>query len=371
MAFTVSQNGINFLSAQEGGFLLKAYQLKSEQYYTIGLGHYCYNNQVVIDGELINVHANTILTQAQAESLFNADSIKFNNYVNIEAVSKFPNMNQNQFDALFSYTFNRGQGGLQELVRNSNSLAEMSNNLPIYWGGAIEYKNALIARRKREQVLFNTPINFIPRTDINTPCPMKDSKYYYSENTYHKWNYGLPNCTCYAWGRFYEICNNTPKFRIGNAEEWYGASAPDANDRASGSAENGTKYDGYARGQEPALGAVICWEGIGKDASGEKRAGHVAIVEEINPDGSILTSESGWNSDYFWTTTRTKGADGNWGAGSNYKFQGFIYNPIITSDEAPKIYIGDKPAIPHVYNKNGGWKKTTPYIYKKETKEWL
>ena len=117
----------------------------------------------------------------------------------------------------------------------------------------------------------------------------------------------LPNCTAYAWGRFYEITGVRPKVSTGNAELWFPYTS-----------------DGYERGQTPALGAIICWEGVGS------AAGHVAIVEQINNDGSIVTSESGWqSSSYWWTKTRTN-SNGNWGAGSGYKFQGFIYCPSVT-----------------------------------------
>lgn len=126
----------------------------------------------------------------------------------------------------------------------------------------------------------------------------------------------LPNCTAYAWGRFYEILGEKPKLSLRNAEQWFLNTS-----------------DGYKRGQTPALGAVICWQkgdiGDDPDVTGTD-AGHVAIVEQINDDGSIVTSESGWQSSkYWWTTIRTN-SNGNWGAGSNYKFQGFIYCPAIT-----------------------------------------
>lgn len=118
----------------------------------------------------------------------------------------------------------------------------------------------------------------------------------------------LPNCTAYAWGRFYEIIGERPNLSTSNAGDWF------------------TYNDGYKRGNEPALGAVICW---GKHGG----AGHVAIVEQINPDGSIVTSESGWESNYnggWWTQKRYKGLDGNWGLNSSYYFQGFIYCPLKT-----------------------------------------
>lgn len=68
----------------------------------------------------------------------------------------------------------------------------------------------------------------------------------------------LPNCVGYAWGRFMELIGSTPKLSRGNAEKWWGYA------------------DGYARGQEPKLGAVVCWnQGTMSSADG---CGHVAIV---------------------------------------------------------------------------------------------
>ena len=76
----------------------------------------------------------------------------------------------------------------------------------------------------------------------------------------------------------------------------------------------------YETGQTPQLGAVICFY----DNNGG--AGHVAIVEQIDPDGTILCSNSAWQSTFFWISTITPDANNkyNW---SHYTFQGFIYNP--------------------------------------------
>lgn len=122
----------------------------------------------------------------------------------------------------------------------------------------------------------------------------------------------LPNCVGYAWGRFSEILGEKCKLSTSNAEDWWGHTS-----------------DGYERGQSPRLGAVICWSKGQVGYQYDDGAGHVAIVEKINDDGTIVTSESGWQSStLFWTTTRSD--DGNWGASSAYKFQGFIYNPKVT-----------------------------------------
>jgi hypothetical protein len=92
------------------------------------------------------------------------------------------------------------------------------------------------------------------------------------------------------------------------------------------------------------VGAVMCWQkGETTKADGKDGAGHVAIVEQVNADGSVLTSESGWNKErYWWTSTRYKGADGNWGAGGDYKFQGFIYSPRSSAAPSTNIYTDNK-----------------------------
>ena len=133
----------------------------------------------------------------------------------------------------------------------------------------------------------------------------------------------LPNCTAYAWGRFYEIIGSKPKLSTGNAEQWFLKTS-----------------DGYERGQTPALGAVICWQkGATTNPDGDDGAGHVAIVEQINSDGSIVTSESGWKSSSYWWTTTRRNDDGNWNGGSGYKFQGFIYCPAVTA--SPNAVVSD------------------------------
>lgn len=111
----------------------------------------------------------------------------------------------------------------------------------------------------------------------------------------------MPNCVGYAYGRFMEAAGVTEcKLSTGNAGTWFGNSS-----------------DGYERGSTPRLGAVLCW---GKPGA----AGHVAIVEQINSDGSITTSNSAYGGKFFYTQTLKPPYVQNSG---NYKFQGFIYNP--------------------------------------------
>ena len=143
--------------------------------------------------------------------------------------------------------------------------------------------------------------------------------HWYSENPFYQSGYGLPNCTCYAWGRFWEIGDplsehiNRPNLPTSDGGQWWGQAV------ASGI---------YETGQLPKLGAVICF-----DRPGE--SGHVAIVEEIgnvNGRACIVTSNSAWQSTFFYTQTLYADENYSWGS---YNFQGFIYNPFAEQPEPP------------------------------------
>lgn len=163
---------------------------------------------------------------------------------------------------------------------------------------------------------------FVPRLNKNG---MFNDPVWYSDNPFyntagHEW--GLPNCTCYAWGRAWETNGGDPLYRptfsTGDAGQWYGYTA-----------------DGYSRGSTPQLGSVICFSHSGGGM------GHVAVVEEIN-GSQILTSNSAYHgsysvppeiidksdpsivnyTDYFYLQTLNPPY-----SFGQYVFQGFIYYP--------------------------------------------
>lgn len=108
----------------------------------------------------------------------------------------------------------------------------------------------------------------------------------------------LPNCVGYAFGRAYEILGTYPKLCKNNANRWI------------------SYNDGYERGTTPRLGAIACWDKLGG-------AGHVAVVEQINEDGSIVTSNSAYLGTRFYLSTLKPPYNNG-----SYIFQGFIYLPI-------------------------------------------
>ena len=125
----------------------------------------------------------------------------------------------------------------------------------------------------------------------------------------------LPNCTGYVHGRFMELGNQPYDYDPsilpwGNASTYYGNSS-------------------LEKGQDPRLGACMVW-GVG--------AGHVAIVEEIIDNDTVLTSESDWGNSSAGGTvfvTRTRHRGWNWGYYSGYSraFLGFLYHPNIAPPE--------------------------------------
>ena len=114
----------------------------------------------------------------------------------------------------------------------------------------------------------------------------------------------LANCTGYVHGRWIEIAGHTADdFGISN-----------------GNANTYWSYgDRYTRSQTPSLGAIVCYDGT---------YGHVAIVERVNSDGSILVSQSNYGGTVFETVTLRPPSYAQYGV----TFQGFILNPYVVTD---------------------------------------
>lgn len=135
-----SQKGISLIKQFEG-LRLKAYKaVESEKFYTIGYGHYS-----------PAVKRNDVIDEKQAELFLIEDLRK--SEVAVEKYCRTWTPNQNQFDALVSFTFNCGEGNLEKLV--TNRLPEtIGKKMLLYTkAGGVELKG-LVRRRKAESELF-------------------------------------------------------------------------------------------------------------------------------------------------------------------------------------------------------------------------
>ena len=138
----------------------------------------------------------------------------------------------------------------------------------------------------------------------------------------------LANCVGYANGRFNESIND-PEL-VGKVLAFHYQLVCNAENFIESAKNQGLKIS-----KVPVVGGVMVWQ-KGGTLSGSDGAGHVAFVEEVYEDGSILTSESGWGSaDWAFKNLRRTNNDGRWGQSSAYKFRGCIINPVINGKPAP------------------------------------
>lgn len=124
----------------------------------------------------------------------------------------------------------------------------------------------------------------------------------------------LPNCTGYVHGRCMEIADVTTDnlgLSFGNAVEYWNGSSSD-----------------WEQSSEPSLGAVVVYyQNVGQ------QPGHVAVVEEIIDNDTIVISQSDYGGARFstWTCTRAT----NWTPFTNVSFLGFLKNPYVTDQPEP------------------------------------
>ena len=95
----------------------------------------------------------------------------------------------------------------------------------------------------------------------------------------------IGECTWYVWGRAYEILGHWP-----NISKWY------AKDFYSYNVNTGA----YPYGNEPKLGAIACFA----PHNHARWTGHVAIVEAVGGDGSVILSEYNFVSRHAFSANR-------------------------------------------------------------------
>lgn len=142
----------------------------------------------------------------------------------------------------------------------------------------------------------------------------------------------LCNCVGYANGRFNEAINDPDLKGVTKAFKY----------QLTCNAENfieSAKRQGLKVSKTPVVGGIMVWQ-KGRTLGGSDGAGHVAFVERVYDDGTILTSESGWASWAFKTVRRANG-NSRWGQNSLYKFRGCIINPAVKNviTPAPKLTV--------------------------------
>ena len=151
----ISQNGIKLIEKYEGLRLTAYKPVATEKYWTIGYGHYG-----------ADVRQGMTITKQQAEEYLKADCASA-----VKAVNALGRVfNQNQFDALVSFTYNYGAGNLKSLCKG-RSIAEIGEKIVLYNKAGGKVLNGLVKRRKEEQALYKKPVSGATQTDKKTYYP--------------------------------------------------------------------------------------------------------------------------------------------------------------------------------------------------------
>ncbi len=126
------------------GCRLQAYKCPAGVW-TIGYGH------------TAGVKQGQVITQAQADAFLIADCQKFADYVDNPAYVPITySLNDNQRDALISFTYNCGAGSLKMLCKGRTA-AQIADKILLYDKAAGKVLAGLTKRRKAERELFLRP----------------------------------------------------------------------------------------------------------------------------------------------------------------------------------------------------------------------
>lgn len=134
-----SRKGIDLIKKFEGCRYVAYKALPSEQYYTIGYGHYG-----------ADVTPGMSITPEDASNFLMRDLGKFELYV--EKTVTIP-LNQDQFDALVSFTYNCGPGNLRKLV-TGRTVSQIADAFLLYNKAGGKVLKGLTRRREAERALF-------------------------------------------------------------------------------------------------------------------------------------------------------------------------------------------------------------------------
>lgn len=157
----ISNTGLNLIKKWEGKPWLTAKRFGNERYLSIGYGHYG-----------ADVKAGMKITMAEAEELLKKDVKKHVDHVNYVNNVYHYDFNQNEFDALVSFSYNIGS--IYQLTdRGNRSKKVIGNKMLLYVKSCGKTLPGLVNRRKAEHELYVTPVS---NTPINPKPTLKSNE---------------------------------------------------------------------------------------------------------------------------------------------------------------------------------------------------
>ncbi len=152
----ISKTGIDLIKKWEGGPWLTAKRFGNERYLSIGYGHYG-----------ADVKPGQKITKAQAEELLLKDIKKHVDHVNYVNNVYHYAFNQNEFDALVSFSYNIGS--IYQLTdRGNRNKKTIGERMLLYVKSGGKTLPGLVNRRKAENKLYFTPVTTnVPVNETN------------------------------------------------------------------------------------------------------------------------------------------------------------------------------------------------------------
>lgn len=176
MSLSISDNGLALIKKFEGCKLTAYKAVSTEQYWTIGYGHY---GSDVKQGQTIS--------QEQADAYLKSDCANAEKAVN--SYSKY-NWNQNQFDALVSFTFNCGTGNLKTLLNNGQrTISEISAKITAYNKSGGQVLQGLVNRRAAEKELFDKAVSSYTVSTATSSKTITPVSYMQTDSQWKNYNY--------------------------------------------------------------------------------------------------------------------------------------------------------------------------------------
>jgi lysozyme len=143
---STSEKGKSFIKERES---FRSYAYWDNSAWAVGYGNtYYQDKRPVKKGDRI--------TREEGEKIFDFIIVDFETAVNDNVTAK---LNQNQFDALVSYSYNRGINSLRKstllkMVNNQPNDLNIKEQFALEWGTNKEFKNGLVRRRKMEAEMY-------------------------------------------------------------------------------------------------------------------------------------------------------------------------------------------------------------------------
>ena len=163
----ISEKGIELLKQFEGCRLTAYKCLPSEQYYTIGFGHYG-----------ADVKIGMRITMEEAVALLKKDLERFE--YQVDCYDIIYHWNANEYDALVSFAYNIGS--IHQLTNyGKRDRKTIADKMLLYVNSGGSKIAGLVKRREAERKLFLTPVNIKEKPAVTIAKPvlrkgMKNSK---------------------------------------------------------------------------------------------------------------------------------------------------------------------------------------------------